>query len=146
VGRTRRTRRPPIILAAGGVVWLEANGVLAVAVIHRPKYDDWSLPKGKLDRGEDFRRAALREVEEETGCRARLVRFAGTSVYRVGLRPKLVLYWHMSVEASRPFEPNGEVDRLEWLPPRDALARLAHPGERRILRRSLEVGPTALAR
>jgi 8-oxo-dGTP diphosphatase len=109
-------------------------------VIHRPRYDDWSLPKGKLDPGEGFRRAALREVEEETGCRARLLRFAGASVYRVGLRPKLVLYWHMRVDASRPFEPNREVDRLEWLAPRAALERLAHPGERRILRRSLEAG------
>lgn len=145
MGRSRRTRRPLVILAAGGVVWLEVNGVRTVAVIHRPKYDDWSLPKGKLDRGEGFRQAALREVEEETRCHARLLRFAGASVYRVGLRPKLVLYWHMNVAERRPFEPNREVDRLEWLPPRDALGRLAHPGERRILRRSLEVGPTALA-
>ena len=122
------------------------NGAPTIAVIHRPKYDDWSLPKGKLDRGEGFRHAALREVEEETGCHARLLRFAGASVYRVDVRPKLVLYWHMNVEECRAFEPNREVDRLEWLSPRDAFARLAHPGERRVLRRSLEFGPTALAR
>ena len=75
------------------------TGTAELAVIHRPKYDDWSLPKGKLKPGEGFREAALREVEEETGCRARLLLFAGITFYFVSRRPKVVLFWHMRQEA-----------------------------------------------
>ena len=124
------------IQAAGGLVWRGGR----LAVIHRPKHRDWSLPKGKLEPGETFPDAALREVAEETGCRARLGEFAGYTLYRVKRRPKLVLFWHMFVEDACRFEPNGEVDRLEWLRPSEALAKLNHDVERRLLRSALGTG------
>lgn len=82
----------------------------------------------------------MREVAEETGCRARLGEFAGYTLYRVKRRPKLVLFWHMFVAGACRFEPNGEVDRLEWLRPSEALAKLNHDVERRLLRSALGTG------
>ena len=122
-----------MIQAAGGLVWRGGR----LAVIHRPKRRDWSLPKGKLESGETFPDAAVREVAEETGCRARLGDFAGYTLYRVKRRRKLVLFWHMFVAGSCRFEPNGEVDRLEWLRPSEAIARLDHEVERRLVRSAL---------
>jgi 8-oxo-dGTP pyrophosphatase MutT (NUDIX family) len=104
------------VLAAGGLVWRRAgDGTVEIAVVHRPRYDDWSLPKGKLDEGEDFEAAALREVEEETGLRCRLGRVLGDTSYddRKG-RPKLVRYFEMAPEGG-DFEPNEEVDELRWV-------------------------------
>lgn len=123
--------------AAGGLLWRDGeDGAPRVAIVHRPRRRDWSLPKGKLDRGEGFRRAALREVEEETGCAARLLGFAGLTLYRDGKgRPKLVLYWHMALE--REGAPGGdEVDEVAWLPVDAALERLTFPADRRLLARA----------
>ena len=84
------------IQAAGGVVMRDGR----VAVVHRPRYDDWSLPKGKLDAGETFEQAALREVWEETGLRcAAGARAARRCSYEVRDRPKVVRYWLMAVES-----------------------------------------------
>jgi 8-oxo-dGTP pyrophosphatase MutT (NUDIX family) len=113
--------------AAGGVV-LGADG--RVAVVHRPKYDDWSLPKGKLDAGESFEDAALREVHEETGLRCRLVRELPAVEYEVRGRPKLVRYWAMEVEDEIPFVPNDEVDEVRWVEPSEALALLSYDRDR----------------
>jgi 8-oxo-dGTP diphosphatase len=112
--------------AAGGVVLRGGR----VAVVHRPKYDDWSLPKGKLDPGESFEDAALREVEEETGLRCSLVRELPAVQYEVRGRPKLVRYWAMEVEGETPFEPNEEVDEIRWLEPDEALALLSYDRDR----------------
>jgi 8-oxo-dGTP diphosphatase len=112
--------------AAGGVVLRGGR----VAVVHRPKYDDWSLPKGKLDPGESFEDAALREVEEETGLRCSLVRELPAVQYEVRGRPKLVRYWAMEVEGETPFEPNEEVDEIRWLGPDEALALLSYDRDR----------------
>jgi 8-oxo-dGTP diphosphatase len=114
------------VQAAGGVV--RRDGL--VAVVHRPKYDDWSLPKGKLDDGESFEDAALREVEEETGLRCTLVRELPTVSYEVRGRPKEVRYWEMEVEEETPFVPNEEVDELRWVEPREALALLSYDRDR----------------
>ena len=112
--------------AAGGVVLRDGR----VAVVHRPRYDDWSLPKGKLDPGESFEDAALREVEEETGLRCRLVRELPEVEYEVRGRPKLVRYWQMEVEDETPFVPNEEVDEVRWVEPTDALAQLTYDRDR----------------
>jgi 8-oxo-dGTP diphosphatase len=112
--------------AAGGVVLRDGR----VAVVHRPRYDDWSLPKGKLDPGESFEDAALREVEEETGLRCRLVRELPAVEYQVRGRPKLVRYWAMEVEDETPFVPNHEVDEVRWLEPQEALALLSYDRDR----------------
>jgi 8-oxo-dGTP diphosphatase len=112
--------------AAGGVVLRDGR----VAVVHRPRYDDWSLPKGKLDPDESFEDAALREVEEETGLRCRLVRELPAVEYDVRGRPKLVRYWSMEVMDETPFVPNEEVDEVRWLEPREALAVLSYDRDR----------------
>jgi 8-oxo-dGTP diphosphatase len=114
------------VQAAGGVVLRDGR----LAVVHRPRYDDWSLPKGKLDPGESFEDAALREVEEETGLRCRLVRELPAVEYEVRGRPKLVRYWAMEVEDETPFAPNDEVDEVRWLEPHEALALLSYDRDR----------------
>jgi 8-oxo-dGTP diphosphatase len=114
------------VQAAGGVV--RRDGL--VAVVHRPKYDDWSLPKGKLDPGETFEDAALREVEEETGLRCTLVRELPTVSYDVRGRRKEVRYWEMEVEEETAFVPNDEVDQLRWVEPQEALALLTYDRDR----------------
>jgi 8-oxo-dGTP diphosphatase len=124
-----------VIRAAGGLLWRPGPRALRLAVVHRPRYGDWSLPKGKLERGESFPAAALREVREETRCEARLGPLAGVAWYRVGPHPKLVVYWHMDLVEEVPFEPDEEIDGLVWLTAREALARLDHASERRIVAR-----------
>jgi 8-oxo-dGTP diphosphatase len=105
-----------------------------VLVVHRPRYDDWTLPKGKLDRGESFEDAALREVEEETGLRCRLVReLPSTSYLDNKGRSKLVRYWLME-PLSGGFEVNEEVDEVRWLDLDAALALLSYERDRDILR------------
>jgi 8-oxo-dGTP pyrophosphatase MutT (NUDIX family) len=115
--------------AAGGVV--VRNG--EVALVHRPRYDDWTLPKGKVDRGESYEEAAVREVEEETGVRARLVRELPSTNYRVSGRPKVVRYWLMDVEHEGPFTPNDETDQLRWVSPDEALRLLTYDRDRDVL-------------
>lgn len=117
------------IQAAGGVVVRDG----LVAVVHRPRYDDWTLPKGKLDAGESFEEAALREIEEETGLRARLVRELPEVTYEVRGRPKVVRYWLMEVESDPGFVANDEVDELRWLDPAEASALLTYDRDREVL-------------
>jgi 8-oxo-dGTP diphosphatase len=118
--------------AAGGVV-VDAEG--RVALVHRPRYDDWSLPKGKLDPGESFADAALREVEEETGLRCRLVRELPPVEYTDNKgRAKLVRYWLMEVGHDPGFVPNDEVDELRWLEPAEALALLSYERDAEVVR------------
>ena len=104
-----------------------------LAIVHRPRYHDWSLPKGKLDPGESFEQAALREVEEETGLRCRLRRELPSVEYEVRGRPKLVRYWLMEVESDPGFEPNDEVDELRWLDPGDAAELLTYDHDKTLL-------------
>src|SRR3954452_18719544 len=105
------------VLAAGGVV-VRDDG--RIAVVHRPKYDDWSLPKGKLDAGESFEDAAVREVEEETGVRATLVRELEPVRYMTpGGRSKIVRYWVMDAGEDDAFEADQEVDDIRWVSPEE---------------------------
>ena len=118
------------IQAAGGVV-LDPEG--RVAVVHRPRYDDWSLPKGKLDPGESFEEAALREVWEETGLRVSLGEELPSVEYTVRERPKVVRYWRMSVESDPGFEANDEVDELRWLARDEAMDLLSYAHDRSLV-------------
>jgi 8-oxo-dGTP diphosphatase len=127
--------QPRVIEAAGGLLWRRAGDVAKLAVIHRPHHQDWSLPKGKRDPGESWQETALREVFEETGCRAEIESFAGGAIYTVKRHPKVVLFWHMAVTDEGAFEPNDEVDRLEWMTPVAALERLDYEVERLLLPR-----------
>ena len=121
------------IAAAGGVVLRRDDGGERVAVIHRPKYMDWSLPKGKLEPGEGFEEAALREVEEETGFSARLLEELPPISYldRKG-RTKLVRYWLME-PLEGEFTPHDEVDELRWLPLTEAHDLLTYDHDRELV-------------
>ena len=104
-----------------------------MAVDNRPKYDDWTFPKGKLDPGEGFEEAALREVEEETGLRCELGDELDSTTYRDRRgREKLVRYWELTPVGGE-FEPNDEVDELRWLTPAEARAILTYERDRGLI-------------
>jgi 8-oxo-dGTP diphosphatase len=127
----------PQVNAAGGVLLRRRGVATEVAVIHRPKHADWSLPKGKLDEGEGFEEAALREVEEETGMRCDLGLELNPVRYRDGHgRSKLVRYWVMRVREGA-FEPGPEVDELRWLAGGEAEALLTYEHDAALVREAL---------
>ncbi|WP_282795943.1 NUDIX hydrolase [Streptomyces sp. CC224B] len=113
------------VLAAGCLLWRRstAPGGLELCLVHRPKYDDWSWPKGKLQPGETLLACALREVEEETGHRCVPGPALPTVRYLSNGRPKEVHYW-AAESAGGHFTPSSEVDRVRWLPPDETRARL----------------------
>ena len=130
-----------VILAAGGLVWRGPLSARRIAVIHRNRYNDWSLPKGKRKADESLPVAARREVWEETGCQPRLTAFAGLLLYPAGRRPKLVFFWHMDAAEAGQFEPSSEVDQVEWLTVPEALRRLTYDIERDLLKQAVVGSP-----
>ncbi len=120
------------IRAAGAVLWREENGTVEVAVVHRPRYDDWSLPKGKLDSGETVPAAAVREVFEETGYHAVLGRHVSQVRYKAFGRPKVVDYFSAKALWGG-FVPNNESDDLRWLPVDEAAALVTRSLDRDVL-------------
>ena len=109
------------------------DGELEVLVVHRPKYDDWTLPKGKLEAGEEAEQAALREVEEETGLRCSLgAELPSVSYVDRRGRPKAVRYWSMTATGGR-FSPNLEVDEVRWLALGEAIEALSYDRDRHVL-------------
>jgi 8-oxo-dGTP diphosphatase len=136
------TRVSRDLLAAGAVLWRPSGGErdgaegIEVALVHRPRYDDWSLPKGKVEAGEHLAQTAAREVAEETGHLARLGRPLGTTEYRVPAGRKTVRYWEATPVGEQVHAPAaGEVDEVRWLPLRAALAHLSYAHERAPIRR-----------
>ena len=124
------------IEAAGGIVTRERPNQTEIAVVHRPRYDDWSFPKGKLDPGETSEEAALREVREETGLSCRLGPELAFAHYEDNKgRPKVVRYWLMAVIEDPGFEPNDEVDELRWLRPSQAAELLTYSRDRQLVER-----------
>ena len=123
-----------VIRAAGGVVCRSTrSGETEIAVIHRPQYDDWTLPKGKIETDESPEDCALREVREETGLRCELMRPLGCTAYvdRRG-RDKVACYWVMEVRGGR-FRPGIEVDKLQWLTIDNAIKRLSYERDKTLL-------------
>ena len=122
-----------VVQAAGGLVVRRRGEGLQIVVVHRPEHQDWSFPKGKLEIGESFEVAALREVREETGMSCRLLRFVGHTEYvdRKG-RPKAVAYWVMAAEGGS-FTLNVEVDQLRWLSLEDATRILSYPRDQELV-------------
>jgi 8-oxo-dGTP diphosphatase len=123
-----------VIKAAGCVLWRRSptGDGIEVALVHRPKWADWSHPKGKLKRNEDARQAAVREVLEETGMACELGPPLPTARYLVEGRPKEVRYWAAEATGGA-FEPNDEVDRMVWLPPDAARTGLTLDGDRALV-------------
>ena len=129
-----------VVRAAGGIVIRRTpKGAWQVLLVHRPRYDDWSLPKGKADPGERDEETALREVEEETGLRCILGAPAGRTRYRDSKgRDKVVHYWLMEPEsdvaaADGTFVPNDEVDAVRWCSVAEATSRLSYAHDRKLL-------------
>jgi 8-oxo-dGTP diphosphatase len=120
--------------AAGCVLWRRSphHGEIEIALVHRPKYGDWSHPKGKLKRGEEPALAAVREVREETGMEPEIGAVLPTVRYLANGRPKQVSYWAAEALRGR-FTPSREVDRLVWLTPAAARDRLTHPRDRALV-------------
>ncbi|AZA13406.1 NUDIX domain-containing protein [Corynebacterium choanae] len=114
------------VIAAGAVVYRTSdNGTVEYAMIHRPRYDDWSLAKGKLDPGESIPATAAREILEETGYTVRLGKLLGLITYPVGSREKAVYYFTAEVTGG-DFVANDEVDTIAWLPLEQAIARATY--------------------
>ena len=129
----------PQVRAAGGVVVRQGSEGPEIAVVHRPKWDDWSLPKGKLEEGESWEDAALREVAEETGLDCELGEELEPKHYHDAKgRPKTVRWWLMTElgSGSDPV-PNDEVDEMRWVPAGEADRLLDHAGDRKLVREAV---------
>jgi 8-oxo-dGTP pyrophosphatase MutT (NUDIX family) len=118
-----------VVRAAGGVI--ERDG--SVLLVHRPEYDDWSFPKGKLEDGETWEDAAVREVEEETGLRCEVGDEVGRTSYEVQAGPKEVRYFHMTCAGDA--HAQNEIDEVRWVPLAEARELLTHPRDRALLDR-----------
>ena len=118
------------VRAAGGVIVRDGR----VAIVHRPRHDDWSLPKGKLDPGESWEEAALREVQEETGLRARITGELTPAHYLDAKgRDKTVRWYRMEIVDEGALEPSGEVDELRWVTPEEAARLLTYEHDRALV-------------
>jgi 8-oxo-dGTP diphosphatase len=124
-----------LVRAAGGIVVDDAGRVL---VVHRPHHGDWSLPKGKLEDGESWEEAAVREVEEETGLRCTAGPEVGRTSYRVPAGPKEVRYFRMRAEGEATAQ--NEVDEVRWVTPAEARELLDYADDRELVRMLLEAG------
>lgn len=132
-----RRAGPTPIRAAGGVVWRpppgDHDGAPEILLVHRPKYDDWTIPKGKAEAGESDEDCARREVEEETGLRCVLGDHLADVSYRDRYdRPKVARYWAMR-PVSGTFAPNAEVDEVRWLAIHDAVRQLSYERDRPVV-------------
>jgi len=133
-----------VIRAAGALLWREiAAGEIEIALVHRPRYDDWSLPKGKIDENETALACAYREVSEETGIKARFTRQLGAVEYEDNGAQKRVKYWVAQALGASDFVANEEVDQLRWLNPTDSIELATHQSDKEMIERFLEIeGPT----
>ena len=130
-----------MIRAAGALLWRENSELkIEIALIHRPRYGDWSLPKGKIEEGESSLRCAFREVIEETGITPQFGRELGSVEYKEPAGLKRVKYWAAKALTDE-FLPNEEVDEIKWLDPDDALARATHESDRTIINNFLAQEP-----
>lgn len=127
-GRKSKPDKAPVI-AAGGLIIRDGDAGTEVVVIHRPRYDDWSFPKGKVDAGETIEQTALREVWEETALHCRLGRRLSSKSYPA----KVVHYWLMTVERDDHFVATKEVDVVRWVPLPEAAEVLSHQQDRELL-------------
>jgi 8-oxo-dGTP diphosphatase len=109
---------------------------MELILVRRTRYNDWALPKGKVEANEQPLQAAIREVREETGCEVECQGFAGEIRYEVEGIPKIVLFWQMSLVRQEPLEENDEITEAIWLPIPQAIARMTYESERELVARS----------
>lgn len=132
------------VRAAGGVVTRRSDdGTLEVLLVHRGHYDDWTVPKGKVEDGETDEECAVREVEEEAGVRGRLLDELPSVRWRDRFdRPKVARYWRMEPIDASTARARNEVDEVAWLPVADAIGRLSYERDAEVLRPLLDDGET----
>lgn len=141
MSKSRSAARVRLVPAAGAVLYRVEDGVPQCAVVHRSRYDDWSLPKGKVDAGESLPTAAVREIAEETGFDAVLESLIGTTAYPLKENArKEVTYWSARA-GDGAFVPNSEVDELRWLPVEEAKQLVSYALDRKILTRFADAPP-----
>lgn len=140
-----RSRNPlpdadgPVKLAAGGIVRRFTANRLEICLIRRRKYQDWSLPKGKMEPGESLEETACREVQEESHCAVRLGPYAGVIDYWTKTGPKIVAFWLMDLREPCTFVANDEIEASRWVSPEDALRELTYPAERELVVRTFDL-------
>lgn len=122
-----------IDVAAGGLLESGDGDNLKIALVYRPRHNDWSLPKGHIDAGETIEEAALREVVEETGCAGEIIEIAQPTSYLVRGRPKIVVFFRMRLVKRGDLEPNDEVSAVQWMTPGESLDRLTYKIERNLV-------------
>jgi 8-oxo-dGTP diphosphatase len=132
---TNNSSANDVILAAGGILCRHSAQDGEILIVHRKRYDDWTLPKGKLQSGESFRVAALREVREETGYVACADEYLGVIDYLANGRAKAVFFWRMSVVKQEEISDREEVADVVWMSPANAADRLTHPNEKAFVQR-----------
>jgi 8-oxo-dGTP diphosphatase len=122
-----------LIQAAGGLLWRSSPSGIEIAIVHRSRYDDWTLPKGKLKEGESWFEAAAREVKEETGYDSIPLGFAGAIAYQTSKGPKLVRFRHMLATGEPSNQIDSEVAEVLWLSIEEARTRVQYPLDRALL-------------
>ena len=138
------SKKPKLQAAGACVLRTGPDGEQQVLVVHRPAYDDWSLPKGKPDADEDLPVTAVREVLEETGVLISIGAPLGRESYQTSKGHKRVTWWSGVVVSEVPRTPDEEVDRVEWMSLRRARRKLTYPDEQRVLERALAMPPTSV--
>lgn len=122
------------VRAAGGVLWRRSDGIVEVLLIHRPRYMDWSLPKGKAKSGESDEEAAVREIDEEVGVQAELGRELPSTRYRDSRgRPKIVRYWAVELPAEAAPYAGAGVSEVRWVPLKEAPEHLSWDRDRAVI-------------
>ena len=130
------------IMAAGAVLYRINQDEIEICLIHRPRYDDWSFPKGKIEFGESFLAAAHREVLEETGYEAKFGPLIAEIQYLAEGVPKRVKYWAaQAISAAKPITDLQEVDKFEWHSIKSAKSKLTHEEDRKVLKLFKEISP-----
>lgn len=129
------TVESPVIRAAGGIIQRATARGDEVLILHRKRHQDWSLPKGEVKDGESFQEAALREVEEETGCSCQLGNYLGTISYSDNGTPKVVMFWKMTVIQEKPVGESDNTGEVLWMPLPAAIQKLTHSQEKSLLSR-----------